>query len=166
MIKWIGCLILLPIWLSCSQADTNKTAGKVVSIADGDTFTYLNATNQQIKVRLFGVDSPEKGQDFGQVARKKLSDLLFNQPVKLEIKDTDRYGRSVAIVYTLQGLCVNEELLKNGLAWHYKQYDNNSAWAAMEEKARLLKVGVWSQPNPVAPWQWRKQKRELTKKAA
>lgn len=163
-IKWM--ILLLPFWMACKQPDAAKGDGKVVSIADGDTFTLLDAANQQVKVRLHGIDCPERAQDFGQVARQKLSDLVFNQPVKLDIKDTDRYGRAVAVVYTLQGLCVNEELLKSGLAWHYKQYDKNEAWADLEQKARMLKTGLWSQPNPVAPWNWRKEKRQPTKKAA
>lgn len=163
-LKWM--LLLLPLWIACKQPDSGKGDGKVVSIADGDTFTLLDETNTQVKVRLHGIDCPERAQDFGQVARQKLSDLLFNQPVKLDVKDTDRYGRSVAIVYTLQGLCVNEELLKEGLAWHYTTYDKNEAWAALEQTARKNKVGLWSQPKPVAPWDWRKEKRQPTKKAA
>ena len=164
--KFIWYLLLLPFWLACTDAKKEAASGKVVRIADGDTFTFLNANNQQVKVRLFGIDSPERGQDFGQVARQKLSDLVFNQPVRLEVIDTDRYGRSVAIVYTQAGLCVNEELLKSGLAWHYKEYDDNAAWAQMEQNARKSKIGLWAQPRPTPPWNWRKEKRTATKKAA
>jgi micrococcal nuclease len=152
--------------MACQQADSSKTDGKVVSIADGDTFTLLTPDNKQVKVRLHGVDCPERAQDFGQVARQKLSDLVFNQPVKLEVMDTDRYGRTVAIVYTQNGTCINEELLKNGLAWHYKEYDDNADWTRLEQQARKAKVGLWSQRRPVAPWNWRKEKRTGTKKAA
>ena len=162
--KWM--LLLLPLWLACTQADTNKWDGKVVSIADGDTFTMLTENNQQVKVRLHGIDCPERAQDFGQAARQKLSDLVFNQPVKLDVMDTDRYGRTVAIVYTKEGLCVNEELLKAGLAWHYTEYDDNEDWTQLQKEARQKKVGLWSQPRPVAPWNWRKEKRQPTKKAA
>ena len=166
MMKWIWMILLLPFWISCTQAEKNKAEGKVVKIADGDTFTLLDANNQQVRIRLHGIDSPERAQDFGQVARQKLSDLIFNQPVRLEVMDTDRYGRTIAIVYTQNGLCVNEELLKSGLAWHYTEYDDNEGWAQMEKEARKQKVGLWSQPRPVAPWDWRKEQRAPTKKAA
>lgn len=166
MMKWKWMLLLLPLWLACTGVEKNKASGNVVSVADGDTFTMLDAANQQVKVRLHGIDCPERAQDFGQVARQKLSALVFNQPVRLEVMDTDRYGRTVAIVYTQNGLCVNEELLKAGLAWHYTRYDDNEAWARMEKEARKNKTGLWSQPQPVAPWNWRNEKRQPTKKAA
>ena len=164
--KYSWALLLLPLWFACTTPDSKKAQGKVVSIADGDTFTFLNADKEQIKVRLFGIDCPERAQDFGQVARQKLSDLVFNQPVRIDEMDTDRYGRIVAIVYTQSGLCVNAELLKTGLAWHYKQYDDNEDWAQLEREARKKKVGLWAQPRPTPPWNWRKEKRTPTKKAA
>lgn len=153
--------------LGCQQPQKNSISGKVVKVADGDTFTLLDAGNQQVRVRLHGIDAPERGQDFGNVARQKLADLLAGKSVRIEEMDVDRYGRTVAIVYTADGVCVNEQLLKEGLAWHYKEYDANEAWAKLEANAKKEKRGLWSQRNAVAPWQWRKDKRkEPTKKAA
>lgn len=139
---------------------TNSATGKVVSIADGDTFTYLTPDNQQVKVRLFGIDCPEKKQDFGTVARQKLSELVFGQAVKVVQKDKDRYGRTVAIVYNAKGMNVNEQMLAEGMAWHYTQYDKNPRWNELEKAARAQRKGLWASPNPTPPWLWRKASRE------
>lgn len=166
--KYVLLLLLIFFFASCDQPNGNRATGKVVRIADGDTFTWLNENNEQVKVRLHGIDAPERAQDFGQVARQKLSDLVFGQPVRIEVMDTDRYGRTVAIVYTQDGICVNEELLREGLAWHYKQYDDNKEWEAIQQKAKKEKKGLWQQRKPIAPWDWRKGARteNTTKKAA
>ena len=165
--KRLFSLLIFLLLLGCKQPEKNSISGKVVKVADGDTFTLLDNNNQQVRVRLHGIDAPERGQDFGNVSRQKLSDLIFGKGVVVEEMDVDRYGRTVAIVYTTDGICVNEQLLKEGLAWHYKEYDSNEAWANMERNAKKEKRGLWSQPKAVAPWQWRKDKRDAqTKKAA
>jgi len=125
---------------------------KVVGIADGDTFTALDSLNNNFRVRLHGIDCPEKGQPFGQVAKQFASDSIFGKMVKLKHTDTDRYGRMVAIVYFDSTKVLNEELLKAGLAWYYKRYDKNPAWAAMEVKVHQLKIGLWVEDVVLAPW--------------
>jgi micrococcal nuclease len=134
-------------------------SGKVVGISDGDTFKLLMEGNQTVRVRLHGVDAPEKGQDYSTQARQALSALIFGKEVHVIQKNKDRYGRIVGVVYA-DGQNANEELLKSGLVWHYKEYDKNEDWAVMEMQAREQKRGLWSQPNPTAPWQWRKEKRK------
>ncbi|HPI00307.1 MAG TPA: thermonuclease family protein [Chitinophagaceae bacterium] len=135
--------------------------GKVVGITDGDTFKLLTADNKQIKVRLYGIDCPEKKQDFGQVAKQFLSDQIFGKQVEVENKNIDRYGRTIGMVFTDNHINVNEALLKVGLAWHYSDYDkNHPAWGSLEKQAREKKIGLWSQPNPIAPWNYRRQKRK------
>ncbi len=152
-------IFLLSLLLACQQKTSSTYDGKVVRIADGDTFTMLTPDNQQVRVRLHGIDCPEKAQPFGTVARQKLSDLVFGKQVRLEEQDKDRYGRTVAIVYNEAGVCVNEEMLKEGLAWHYKEYDKNPDWEALEKEARQQKKGLWSKSRPTPPWAWRKAKR-------
>ncbi len=132
--------------------------GKVIGVTDGDTFKLLTEDKKQVKIRLYGIDCPEKKQDYGQVAKQKLSELIFNQYVTVEEKDSDRYGRKIAIVYNESGDCINEEMLKAGLAWHYKQYDGNADWARMEEQAKTAKLGIWSKHDAIAPWLWRKER--------
>lgn len=159
---------IFPIFLLAGCAEEKNGAavidadvtGKVVKIADGDTFTLLTDDNQQVKVRLYGIDCPERSQDFGQVARQKLSDLIFGGKVYVIEKDIDRYKRTIGIVYNQDQINANEAMLQAGLAWHYKTYDKNPEWAQMEENARAQKIGLWSQPNPTPPWDWRKKKRE------
>lgn len=161
---------LLCFALSCANNTTvNKKEGiygKVVGIADGDTFTLLTDEKKQVKVRLHGIDCPERAQDFGQVARQKLSDLVFNQQVRVVEKDVDRYQRTVGVVYTSDDVCVNEELLRAGLAWHYSEYDKNPEWAALEQEARQKRIGLWSHPKPVRPSEYRKSKRKPKAKKA
>lgn len=132
--------------------------GKVVGVSDGDSFTLLMSDNTQIKIRLQGIDCPEKKQDYGQVAKKFISNLIFNKTVTVLRKNTDRYGRIVGIILLTKGMNVNEELLKAGLAWHYTQHDNNRNWDSLELAARLAKRGLWSKNNVIPPWEWRKVK--------
>ncbi|HVG41552.1 MAG TPA: thermonuclease family protein [Chitinophagaceae bacterium] len=150
--------------LSCGNVPKNKAENKVVAIADGDTFTLLTADNKQQKIRLYGIDCPERNQDFGTVAKQKLSELIFDHAVKIVQKDIDRYGRMVALVYTDDNKCVNEEMLKSGLAWHYTEYDKNPYWDKLEDIAREQGIGLWKQKSPTPPWLWRKQKRGIQAK--
>lgn len=139
----------------CVVSAFGQLRGKVVAIADGDTFTLLTEENRQIKVRLHGIDCPEKKQDFGARAKQFTSDLIFRKTVSVDEKDIDKYGRTIGIVRLDNGKVLNEELLKAGLAWHYKRYDKNPVWSEMENSARKAKLGIWSAPNPVNPEMFR-----------
>lgn len=141
-------LVLIPI------IGNAQLVGKVISIADGDTFTML-VNNQQIKIRLHGIDCPEKGQDFSIVAKEFLSSYVFEKVVTVQKMDIDRYGRTIGMV-VIDGVNINEKLLAVGLAWHYKTYDKNPVWSKMEDDAKKSKKGLWLHPNPIPPWEWRK----------
>jgi endonuclease YncB( thermonuclease family) len=158
--RWLWILLFL---FACNSTDDTDQNGKVVGISDGDTFTMLTTSNQQVKVRLYGIDCPERGQDFSTAARQALSNLIFGHIVRIEKKDTDRYGRIIAIVYNNKGINVNEQLLRDGFAWHYKQYDQNPAWADMVYEAQRMKKGLWIQVNPTPPWLWRQEKRNVAR---
>jgi endonuclease YncB( thermonuclease family) len=145
-------LILLLLCQSC-KSQTTTLQGEVVSISDGDTFTLLTADKQQIKIRLHGIDAPEYDQPFSKVSRQFLADKVFRNRVSVQQRDVDRYGRVVGIV-TVDGVNVNEALLKAGLVWHYKRYDN-PVWAQLEAEARQNKAGLWADKNPIPPWEWR-----------
>ncbi len=132
--------------------------GKVVKISDGDTFTILLDNKQQMKIRLHGVDCPEKGQDFGAVAKEYISSLIAGKSVTILPTKKDRYGRTVAIV-KVDTTNVNESLLRAGLAWHYKEYDKTQHWADLEHQAQHHHRKIWSAKNPTPPWQWRKRKK-------
>jgi len=165
--KWITYLLLL-LLIACNnqQQEPELTlSGKVVGVADGDTFTLLLLNNTTKKIRLHGVDAPERGQAFGTVSRQRLSELVFQKGVSVVQTDTDQYGRVVGIA-RVEGLVVNEEMLRSGLVWHYTEYDDNPRWAELEREARRKRVGLWSERAPVAPWEWRRAQREARKRAA
>ena len=127
---------------------------RVVAVSDGDTLTCLTDAKRQLKVRLYAIDAPEKQQAFGQQAKKRLSDLVYNQTVTLKITDTDRYGRTVADI-TLGSLNVNQQMVKDGYAWAYHRY-GSTRYAQEEKAARQAKLGLWRDAHPIEPSQWRK----------
>ena len=152
--------ILATLWLAgCAHAEPIR--GRVVGVADGDTLTVLDASNRQHKIRLAGIDSPEKRQPFGQVCKQSLSDLAYERAVLVESSKRDRYGRVVGKVLA-DGQDVNLEQLRRGCGWHYKQYQNDQslddrlAYNAAEVSARKDRIGLWVDRNPVPPWEWRK----------
>jgi len=133
--------------------------GKVVSIKDGDTFEILYDSIPE-RVRLAEIDCPEKSQAFGKNARQYASELCFGKTVTVTSDGKrDRYGRVVGTITTTDGTNVNEELVKAGLAWHYKHYSKSKTLDAIEQQAREQKVGLWADKDPVAPWEWRKERR-------
>ena len=128
----------------------------VIGITDGDTIVVLTSDNQQIKIRLEGIDCPEMKQGFGTKAKQATSDLCFGKQVSIHKSGVDRYGRTLAYVY-VGDTCINKELLKLGMAWHFKKYNGDQELAQLEILAREKKVGLWSQQDPIAPWEWRKK---------
>lgn len=135
-------------------------SGKVVRVADGDTFTLLDNKNKQIRIRLYGIDCPENKQDYSQVAKKFTSDRVFGKVIKVEVQNVDRYGRIVGLVILPDGKNLNEELLKAGLAWHYTHYDKTKEFAKLQRIAKREKRGVWRHKNPIPPWDFRKLSRK------
>nr|WP_319406290.1 thermonuclease family protein [uncultured Desulfosarcina sp.] len=130
--------------------------GKVVGVADGDTITVLE-NRTQYKIRLYGIDTPESHQDFGNRAKQFTSDLVFGKQVCVIKKDMDRYGRTVGMVY-VGDVCANEALIENGLAWVYRKYckmEICESWLELESMAIDGDIGLWSHPNPVPPWDFR-----------
>lgn len=155
------CALIAGISLT-TLADT--LIGKVVGVADGDTITVLDGQQAQHKVRLMGIDCPEKAQPFGQNAKQSLSDLVFGRSVNVEWQKLDRYERVVGKVL-VSGQDANLEQVRRGLAWHYKKYEreqeplDRAIYAQAEIEARMGNRGLWSDPSPIPPWDWRKGKR-------
>jgi len=140
-----------------------KWSGSVVGVADGDTITVLTEDKKPIRIRLYGVDSPEKAQAFGQKAKQFVSDTCYMKEVTVLETDTDRYGRTVALIQLKSGHLLQEELLQNGFAWVYIAYCRQpylNSFLALEEKARSAKKGLWIDKNPVPPWDFRKNERK------
>ena len=143
-----------------SHSQLPESNGKVVSIADGDTFTLLIKDKQQIKVRLSEIDAPEKAQPFGTRSRETLSDLIFSKEVLVVQEDIDRYGRLVGQVY-VDGTQVNRRMVQDGMAWVYVQYLKDKTLLQDEQAAKEAKRGLWALPvaEQVPPWEWRKGER-------
>lgn len=139
--------------------------GRVVGIADGDTVTVLDDSNTQTKIRLMGIDAPEKKQPFGNKSKESLSALIFNKQVVVEFNKKDRYGRTIGKI-TVDGIDANLQQIKAGLAWHYKQYEKEQSaedralYAQTEEQSRGERRGLWLDAEPTPPWDWRREKKK------
>ena len=170
------CLVAWVLVLSALTANAETLNGRVVAISDGDTITVLDAGKVQHKVRLMGIDAPEKKQPFGNRSKQHLSDLIFDKPVSVEYRKHDRYGRIIGKVMVAapdacpavephcpKSLDTGLALITVGLAWHYKQYENEQTkedrerYAFAEEEARAKRAGLWADPRPVPPWEWRRK---------
>jgi endonuclease YncB( thermonuclease family) len=143
---------------ACAATPRHTLVGQVVKIADGDTLTVLDSARNQHKIRLAGIDAPEKTQAFGTQARNALASAVFRQTVRVDITDTDRYGREVGRVYCA-GRFINADLVRAGFAWRYTQFDKTGEFAPLEADARRHRRGLWADSNPVPPWEFRKAKR-------
>jgi len=155
-------LYLLSVLLSTAQlsAIAEIINGKVVGVADGDTVTVLDSAKVQYKIRLTGIDAPEKAQPYGQVSKKSLSDLVFNKDVEISWEKRDRYQRILGkVLLDKQDICL--EQVKRGMAWHYKQYqrdqsqEDRTSYDLAEKKAREAKIGLWADDAPVEPSKFR-----------
>lgn len=155
---------LLSFFLLVCSVHAQTITGKVVGVADGDTITVLQ-DRTQYKIRLYGIDTPEKGQDFGNRAKQFTSGMVFSKQVQVVQKDKDRYGRVVGMVY-VGNTCVNQEIVRAGLAWVYHRYCKDSfcqEWADLEAQAKAAKIGLWSHLDPIPPWDYRRGDRSGTK---
>ena len=132
--------------------------GKVVEVTDGDTISVMHNGKAE-KVRLSGIDCPEKSQAFGQRAKQFTSELVFGKDVTVTVHDTDKYGRTIGEVKLLDGRVLSQELVKAGLAWWYRKYaPGDTTLERLETEARNAKQGLWVDPNPIPPWEWRHKK--------
>lgn len=158
-LKIILCILLL----ANGFATAETIQGKVVRVADGDTITVLDQAKTQHKIRLSGIDAPEKGMSFGQKSKQHLSDLVAGHVVTVETTKIDRYKRNVGKVL-VDGQDANLAQVEAGFAWHYKAYQREQSpadrmsYSLAEERAREAKKGLWLDREPVPPWDWRKAK--------
>ena len=135
---------------------TKTWSGLVVGVIDGDTISVLHDGRNE-KIRLYGIDTPEDQQAFGKKAKQFTSGIVYGKTVEVETKDTDRYGCSVALIY-IDGQSLSEALIKNGYAWVFRKYCKETLcedWLNLEIVARYRKIGLWSEPNPIPPWEFR-----------
>lgn len=151
---FIFVFLLLP-----ALAFASSFSGKVVGISDGDTISVMR-DGKAVKVRLAGIDCPERKQPFGTKAKQFTSDMAFAKIVTVEVKDVDRFQRIVGEVILPDGRSLNRELVKVGLAWWYRKYSKDETLGRLEEAARSGKEGLWGDRHPIPPWEFRKQKKK------
>jgi endonuclease YncB( thermonuclease family) len=141
-----------------------ELTGHVVAIADGDTITVLDSANTQHRIRLAGIDAPELHQAFGEQSKLSLSGMIFGKDVSVSYQKIDQYGRLVGKI-VMDGKDINLEQVKAGMAWHYKFYEDEQTpedrelYAKAEEQARAARRGLWQDPNPTEPYQFRKEEK-------
>lgn len=172
-------LLALPCLLAASQRDpgVRSMEARVVAIADGDTLTVLDADRRQHRVRLHGIDAPERQQPFSERSRQHLAQAVHQKRVRLTWSQSDRYGRLLAIVHVqrpracgrppcpVDAVDVNLGQVRAGLAWHYRRYAGEQSrrqrreYAAAEAEARAARRGLWAEAAPIAPWDWRDRNR-------
>lgn len=144
---------------SAVASQPKELSGMVVGVADGDTLTILDASKARHTVRLAEIDAPEighgsPGQPFGRNAKEALATLCYGQNAVATVVTSDRYGRTVARV-RCKGVDVNTELVRTGLAWVYEKYATDARLRQIQASAKEAKLGLWRDPSPVAPWEWR-----------
>jgi endonuclease YncB( thermonuclease family) len=163
-------LISLVLFAPAAVSAGPLTPGLVVAISDGDTITLLTEDKQQLKIRLAGIDTPEKKQAFGTKARDHLASRIFKQDVEVDLRKKDQYGRYLGVIY-ISGVDMNQSMIQDGYAWFYKHYakdqpkEEAQRYAKAEADARSKQRGLWSDPNPVPPWEFRKEAKEEARSA-
>ena len=162
-------LILSALLIGAAHAET--LSGRVVGVTDGDTITVLDADRQQHKIRLQGIDAPEKAQPFGQRSKENLSRLVFNKEVRVDWTKRDRYQRIVGKVWVQPADCrtcpmtldAGQAQLAAGMAWWYRKYameqspEDRGRYEFEEQEAKVRRVGLWGDADPVPPWEWRRR---------
>lgn len=157
--------MLLFLLLISAHAPAETLTGRIVGVSDGDTLTLLDAKQVQHKIRVAGIDAPEKKQPFGEKAKSSLSALAFNRTAEADCRKIDRYRRKVCVVF-VGGKDVGLEQIKTGMAWWYRQYDKEQTqrerldYEHAESLANRNRYGLWSGPNPTPPWEWRHHGRQ------
>lgn len=149
--KWCWLLVCCLSW--AAQAETFDA--QVIAVLDGDTVLVLR-DQQRLKIRLADIDAPEKAQPFGMQSRDALRARVEKKRVQVESRAIDQYGRTVATI-KLDGIDLNQELVRLGMAWEYSFHHANSTFVALQLEAQQARRGLWQQASPQAPWEWRKQ---------
>ncbi len=164
MMRTIGPVCTVLVWVlggsvSIAAVTSAEFSGSVVRVLDGDTLEVRHA-GVTARIRLQGIDCPEKRQAFGQRAKQAASGLVFGQRVTITAHGRDRYGRTVGTVILPDGTPLNDELVRQGWCWWYRKYaPENAVLERLETEARTAKRGVWTDPHPIPPWEWRKQRK-------
>jgi len=155
MTKTLQALLIALMAVGTAKADFT---GEVVGVTDGDTVTVLR-DREPVKVRLTEIDAPERKQPFGQRSRQHLADLVFRKKVLVVERGKDRYGRTLGRL-KLGAVDANEEQIRSGMAWVYDKYVVDRSLYGWQDEAKRARRGLWADPEPVPPWEWRRSRRQ------
>jgi micrococcal nuclease len=158
MPRWVLLPFVLALTLLPPAFALTSFTGIVVEVLDGDTIEALQR-GKAVRIRLNGIDCPEKGQPYGKAAKQFTSEMTLGKPVTVEVKHLEKEGLLVADVILPDGSVLNKELVGAGLAWRSRKFSKSPVLAALEQEARKAKRGLWADPNPVSPWCWRKRQK-------
>jgi endonuclease YncB( thermonuclease family) len=154
-------LATLLILFAANSASAEQIRGRVVGVSDGDTVTLLTDEKLQYKIRLTGIDAPEKTQAFGQASKRHLSQMIYGQTVTADCIGTDRYKRNLCKII-IGGKDANLSQIEGGYAWHYKKYQSSQSpadrlkYSDAETAARENSKGLLSESSPIPPWDYRR----------
>jgi micrococcal nuclease len=147
----------LTLLFLCTSLFAQTYSARVVRVIDGDTISVLSARTET-RIRLAECDAPESSQPFGYRAKQFTSSLVFGRDVTVNVQGTDQYQRTIAHIVTDQGVDLSAELIRAGFAWWYRQYSRNAELGTLESQARTARRGLWADPSPTPPWEWRRQR--------
>lgn len=162
-------LSLVALILTTCITVAETISGQVASVADGDTLSLVDVNQRRRIIRLAGIDAPEKLQEFGPQAKQQLTQFCLGKKAQAQVRTTDRYGRTVARV-SCEGVDVAALMLEKGMAWHFSRYastqpgQESDSDKAAQTLAKTGRVGLWGMPEPIAPWDWRANHRDLDRK--
>ena len=151
-------LLMLGCYTKNDASTQTELTGKVIKIVDGDTYDILLDNHTTKRIRMEGIDTPERGMAFYKVAKDYLATLCFGQTVRIVPTNTDRNGRVIAKTFLTNGSELGLLMVAAGYAWHFKKYSSDIQLANAETVARNKKIGLWAGDMPIAPWDWRKNK--------
>lgn len=152
--------ILVSLIVTSLGTKAEMLSGRIVAVTDGDTVILLSHDNRQHRIRLLGVDAPEKVQPYGNKSKAALASLIFGKPVEADCTKRDRYGRELCKI-VLDGQDINLAQVRAGMAWWYRKYANEQSsvdqteYGRAEHTARESRLGLWSDNDPTPPWEWR-----------
>ncbi|MBU1041723.1 MAG: thermonuclease family protein [Proteobacteria bacterium] len=153
--------LLVPVLILALAAPSLAWESRTKGVRDGDSINVTNDDGVMVNIRLYGVDAPEAKQAFGYQAKKRLTQLVSRKNIQIENVDTDRYGRTVALVRLADGTLVNAEMVRSGLGWVYEQYcQREDLCASLRQsmaEAKSARRGLWAESDPTPPWEWRRQ---------
>lgn len=150
------CPFLLLVLTAVSMLRAETQQGICTRVVDGDTIILRLADAQERTIRLYGIDAPEKGQNYADAAQAQLTDLVLGRQLRAEIRSTDRYGRDVARLFA-DAVDVNLTMVRSGYAWHYARYAPHAVeLAEAETLATAQHLGLWQESAPIPPWEYRK----------